>query len=221
MRVRAVLFDVDGTLVDSNELHVQAWAEAFASIGIKFQLPVIHDEIGKGADMLIPALAPDLDSERRQSIGKLQGEIFRKKFLRSVRPFPRARDILVHACQHGQKVALASSAPEDDLDHYLDLLAARDLVTVTTSSSDVARTKPAPDIFSTALAKLPGVAASEAVVVGDTPYDVEAANKIGIATVAVRSGGFSDMVLERAGASAIYDDVAALLEDYRYSPLGH
>jgi len=117
-------------------------------------------------------------------------------------------------------VVLASSASEAELEHYLDLLEARDLVTAVTSSDDVERTKPAPDIFATALAKLSGIDATEALVVGDTPYDIEAAGKCGIAAVALRSGKFPDEVLQAAGVVAIYDDAAALLAGYADSPLG-
>ena len=115
---------------------------------------------------------------------------------------------------------LASSASEAELDHYLDLLEVRALVAATTSSDDVERTKPAPDMFATALAKLSRIDAKEAVVVGDTPYDIEAAGKCGIAAVALRSGKFPDEVLRAAGAVAIYDDAAALLAGYADSPLG-
>jgi phosphoglycolate phosphatase-like HAD superfamily hydrolase len=119
----------------------------------------------------------------------------------------------------GQRIVLASSASQAELDHYLDLLDARDLVDATTSSDDVEKTKPAPDIFATAIRKI-GADPAEVIVVGDTPYDVEAAAKCGIAAIALRSGKFSDDALNAAGAIAIYDDAAALLEGYDASPLG-
>jgi HAD superfamily hydrolase (TIGR01509 family) len=220
MPIKAILFDIDGTLIDSNDMHVLAWEEAFAGIGAAFDRQVVHDQIGKGTDMLVPSLLPDLDKAAQEKLGDAHGSIFKAKFLDKARPFPRAHDLLAHAHKCGQRVVLASSASTGELDYYLDLLAARDLVETTTSGDDVEQTKPAPDIFATALAKLPGLGADEVIVVGDTPYDIEAAGKCGIAAVAVRSGKFSDEVLQKAGAAAIYDDVGTLLADYDNSPLG-
>ena len=220
MPIKAILFDIDGTLIDSNDMHVLAWEEAFAGIGADFDRGSIHDQIGKGTDMLVPALLPHLDAAAREDLGDAHSAIFKEKFLDEAKPFPGAHDLLAHARAQGQRVVLASSASASELDHYLDLLSARDLVEASTSGDDVARTKPAPDIFATAMAKLSGVGADEAIVVGDTPYDMEAAAKCGLAAVAVRSGKFSDDALRGVGAVAIYDDAAALLADYDGSPLG-
>lgn len=219
MQIKAILFDIDGTLIDSNDMHVIAWEEAFASIGATFDRQVLHDQIGKGTDMLVPSLLPDLDEDAQEKLGEMHGTIFKARFLHQAKPFAGAHDVLAHVHAAGQQVVLASSASQEELDYYLDLLDARDLVTASTSSDDVEQTKPAPDIFSTALKKLSGVAAHEAIVVGDTPYDIEAARKCGIATIAVRSGKFADDVLLKAGALSLYDDVAALLADYAGSPL--
>lgn len=218
MAITAVLFDIDGTLVDSNDYHVLAWEQAFAGIGVRFDRQVIHDQIGKGTDMLVPTLLPDLDEEAQERLGKAHGDAFKSQYLDRVRPFPGARDLLARVHAAGLRVVLASSASKDELDHYLGLLDARELVAATTSADDVERTKPAPDIFATALKKL-GVPPEEVVVVGDTPYDIEAAGKCGIAAIAVRSGGFTDDALTDAGAVAIHDDVAALLRDFDRSPL--
>jgi len=219
MQIKAILFDLDGTLVDSNDVHVFAWEEAFARIGERFERDVIHHQIGKGTDMLVPSLLPDLEGDAVEALGKAHGHIFKTKYLDQVEPFPEARDLLAHVHASGRKVVLASSASKADIDHYLKLLDARDLVAATTTSEDVERTKPAPDIFATALGKLDGLAADEVIVLGDTPYDMEAANKCGIAAVALRSGGFPDDVLWNAGAIAIYDDVATLLAAFADSPL--
>jgi HAD superfamily hydrolase (TIGR01509 family) len=220
MRIKAILFDIDGTLVDSNDMHVLAWEEAFAGIGETFDRQTLHDQIGKGTDMLVPTLLPDLDEDAQEKLGDAHGSVFKAKFLDQAKPFPGAHDLLAHAHELGQQVVLASSASAAELDHYLDLLEARDLVDATTSSDEVKNTKPAPDIFATALDKLSGIDAAEVLVVGDTPYDVEAAKKCGIAAVGLRSGKFSDEALLGAGAIALYDDAAALLADYANSPLG-
>lgn len=220
MQIKAIFFDIDGTLVDSNDMHVLAWEEAFAGIGETFDRQVVHDQIGKGTDMLVPTLLPDLDEAAQEKLGDAHGSVFKARFLGEAKPFPHAHDLLAHAHQQGQQVVLASSASAAELDHYLGLLDARELVAATTSSDDVSNTKPAPDIFATALDRLSGIGAEEVIVVGDTPYDMKAANKCGIAAVALRSGGFSDDTLWTAGAIGIYDDAAALLAGYADSPLG-
>ncbi len=220
MQIKAILFDIDGTLVDSNDFHVLAWKEAFAGIGAAFEHRILHDQIGKGTDMLVPAVLPNVDKATLEKLGNAHGRIFKANFLYKVKPFREAHKLLAHAHGIGQQVVLASSASKAELDHYLDLLDARKLVTAVVSGDDVQNTKPAPDIFSTALAKLHGVTADQALVVGDTPYDVEAAKRIGIASVALRSGKFSDQALRDAGADAVYDDAASLLGDYLNSPLG-
>jgi HAD superfamily hydrolase (TIGR01549 family) len=221
MKIKAVLFDIDGTLVDSNDMHVVAWQEAFASIGATFESQVVHEQIGKGADMLIPALLPDIDPSTRNQLTERHAGIFKTMFLAQARAFDRAHELLAHVHGRGQKVVLASSASQAELEHYLDVLDARGLVFAATSGDDVKHTKPAPDIFATALAKLQGIGAREVIVVGDTPYDIEAAATCGISAVGLRSGKFDEAVLRRAGAVALYDDAAALLDGYAESPLGH
>lgn len=220
MQIKAIFFDIDGTLVDTNDMHVFAWEEAFAGIGVSFDRKAIHDQIGKGTDMLVPSLLPDADEDQQEKLGDAHGAIFKAKYLEQARPFARAHDLLAHVHGLGQRVVLASSASASELDYYIDLLRARDLVSATTSSDDVAKTKPAPDIFATALGKLPDLDPADVIIVGDTPYDIKAAATCGIAAVAVRSGKFTDEQLRSAGAIAIYDDVAALLARYATSPLG-
>ncbi|MET3722834.1 HAD family hydrolase [Sphingomonas trueperi] len=217
MPIKAVLFDIDGTLVDSNDFHVAAWEEAFATIGARFEAHVIHDQIGKGTDMLVPALLPDLDEAGQEKLGETHGAIFKAKFLDRVEPFADAHEILARVHADGLRVVLASSASTAELEHYLGLLDAHALVSETTSADDVERTKPAPDIFATALEKVAPLAPDEVLVVGDTPYDVEAARKCGIAAIGLRSGGFADDALLAAGAVALYDDVAHLLREVAQS----
>lgn len=219
MTIKAVLFDIDGTLVDSNDYHVEAWQEVFRNLGATFDDQTVHDQIGKGTDMLVPTLLPDMDEAAQEKLGEAHGTAFKGRFLDKVKPFPGAHNLLARVKAAGAQVALASSASTGELDHYLDLLDARDLVAVTTTSDDVENTKPAPDIFATALKKLAPLKADEVIVVGDTPYDIEAAGKCGIAAVGLRSGKFTDATLLGAGAVALYDDVTALLAGFDASPL--
>ena len=219
MTIKAVLFDIDGTLVDSNDFHVAAWQQVFRDKGADFDDQTVHDQIGKGTDMLVPTLFPDADKAEQERMGDAHGAIFKSRFLDRVVPFAGAHALLERVRDSGRQVALASSASAEELDHYIDLMDVRDIVTVTTTSDDVENTKPAPDIFAKALEKLAPLQAHEVVVVGDTPYDIEAAGKCGIAAVGVRTGKFGDDVLRDAGATAIYDSVAALLADFDRSPL--
>ena len=219
MKIKAVLFDIDGTLVDSNDEHVAAWQTVFRDAGAHFTDQQLHDQIGKGTDMLVPTLLPDADPAQVEKMGKLHGEIFKSRYLEGITPFREARALIEKVAESGRQVVLASSASASERDHYLDLLNIRAFVALSTTSDDVEKTKPAPDIFSVALRRLAPLTANDVLVVGDTPYDVEAAVKCGIGAVAVRSGKFGDDALSGAGALAIYDDVAALLHDFEDSPL--
>ncbi|SFP60741.1 HAD family hydrolase [Sphingomonas rubra] len=216
--IRAVLFDIDGTLIDSNDLHVQAWAQAFAERGHAVDRDAIAGQIGKGGDNLVPALLPDVPPVEQKGLSKAQGRLFKQVFLDRAKPFPQARALVERVAAAGARVVLASSASQEELDHYVALMGIGDLVAASTSIDDVETSKPAPDIFAVALEKS-DFPAAQVIAVGDTPYDVEAAAKAGVATVALLSGGFDRDVLTAAGAVAIYDDVAALLANYEASPL--
>jgi membrane protein len=212
MTIKAVFFDIDGTLVDSNEFHVSAWERAFQESLFPVDRAAIRRQIGKGADMLLPALAPELPEKDRKAIADRHGKIFQTGYLSQVQPFPHARDLIAALHARGLKVLLASSAQQAEVDHYVDLLDARGLISGTTSGDDVRKTKPAGDIFLSALSKVTPIAALEVVAIGDTPYDATAARKAGIRTIAVKSGGFPESSLVDAGAVAIYDSVGDLFE---------
>ena len=219
-QIKAVFFDVDGTLVDSNELHVEAWIAAFAERNLSFDPDTIRGQIGKGGDLLVPSLVPGATDGLIETLSKRHGEIFKQRHIDRVQAFPAATALIQAVHDRGQQVVLASSADDKEVSHYARLLDVRSILDATTSIDDVGTSKPAGDIFAAALKKVAPLAPADVIVVGDTPYDVAAAAKCGIATVAVRSGGFSDAVLLKAGAVALYDDVAALLADYDASPLG-
>jgi len=217
-RITTLLFDIDGTLVDSNDYHARAWQEVFREAGHDLPIDMIHDQVGKGGDNLVPSLLPDLSEAEQERIAKGHGPRYGELYIDKVRPFPKARDLLARARQEGLTVALATSANPEELDHYVDLLDARDLIDLTTSKGDVETTKPAPDIFAAAVKKA-GVAPDQALVIGDTPYDVLAARRAGVATIALLSGGFTEEDLRAAGAVAIYQDAADLLANWERSPI--
>jgi membrane protein len=220
MAIEAILFDIDGTLIDSNEQHVNAWAFTFREEGYPQELDDIRNQIGKGGDLLVPALLPDVDDAVRERIASRQGDHFKDMYLDHVRAFADASAIIAKVHASGRKVVLASSAKRDDLDHYVRLLDVGRYLSATTSLDDVEASKPEPDIFGAALEKI-DVDPVNAIVVGDTPYDVEAALRVGTAAVGVTSGPFDEARLKETGAIAVYADVAALLSEFDRSPLVH
>jgi HAD superfamily hydrolase (TIGR01509 family) len=216
MALKAVLFDIDGTLVDSNRLHVEAWARAFDEKGHDIARDAIAGQIGKGGKMLVETLVPGIDGQAAEAIDERHGVIFKSDQIDKARPFPEARALIERCAASGLRVVLGSSASRAELDHYVDLLGIADAIHAATSADDVETAKPAPDIFGVALERA-GAAPAEAIAVGDSPFDIEAAGKAGVATIAVRSGGFPDAAL--GDAIAIYDDVADLLAHYAQSAL--
>jgi membrane protein len=218
MKIRAVLFDVDGTLVDSNEAHVDAWAVAFREAGHPQEVDDIRLQIGKGGDLLVPALLPRASEAQRKAIAKAHGRHFKDAYLAHIKPFPKARDLLERVKQSGRTIVLASSAKKDEVAHYLRLLDARKLVDAVTSIDDVDASKPEPDVFEAALAKA-GVDADAAIAVGDTIYDIEAARRIGLATIGLTSGPYDRPQLKDAGALAVFADAADLLAGFDRSPV--
>lgn len=215
--VKAVLFDIDGTLIDSNGLNVDAWSDAFVEAGLHVDRDAIHGQIGKGGDNLLPALVPACDDAAQDRLKARQGAIFKADYIGRARPFPAARALLERVRATGAKIVIASSAAQEQLDHYIDLMEARALIDAVTSIDDVETSKPAPDIFATALKKAGDLMPEQALAVGDTPYDIAAAGKAGIRTIAVLSGGFA--IADLAGSVAVYRDVADLLQRFDASPL--
>ena len=217
----AVIFDVDGTLLASVDLHARAWQEAFALFGYNFGFAEIRSQIGKGGDQLIPSFLSDTEVIR---IGeKLEGsrsEIWTQKYMARVQPFPGVRALFERLKSEGTPVALASSAKGDELEYYKKRLDIVDLLDAETSSDDAARSKPHPDNFAAALRKLAIHRPDRVWVVGDSPYDAEAAMKLHIPAIGVRCGGFPEDVLWRAGFRRLYDSPQDLLENFDDSPLG-
>jgi HAD superfamily hydrolase (TIGR01509 family) len=219
---KAVLFDVDGTLIDSNDLHAAAWQETFRHFGVDLPFEKIRSQIGKGGDNLIPSLLPpELVEARQEEIEAYRSELFQRDYLPRAVPFPGVRALFERLAEDGVKIVLASSAKAKEVDYHVGIIGGEDLIHATTSADDVENSKPDPDIFQAAWKKVSPLSAEEVVVVGDTPWDVKAACKAGLKTIAVRSGGFSDAELLEAGAAALYDGPEDLLRNYEGSLLAY
>jgi HAD superfamily hydrolase (TIGR01509 family) len=217
--VKAVIFDIDGTLIDSVDLHARAWQEAFEHFGKQFDFERVRYQIGKGGDQLLPVFLSESEIEKfGAELTEYRGELFKREYLSRVVAFPRVRELFERVLGDGKRIALASSAKKEELSEYKRIANIEDLVEEETSSDDAEKSKPHPDIFEAALAEL-GVEPSEAIVVGDTHYDAEAALKAGIRTIGVLSGGFLEADLREAGCVRIYKDAADLLANYDTSPL--
>lgn len=217
-RIRAVILDIDGTLIDSNDAHARAFVEAADELGIEGAgFGSIREMIGMGGDKLIPrAFGFEEESARGERLSRRKGEIFRDRYLPSLRPTPGARELLERLRGDGYTLVVATSAGEEDLEGLLHRAGVADLVEDATSSSDVESSKPEPDVVQAALRKS-GASPREAVMIGDTPYDVEAATRAGVSIFAMRSGGWNDAAL--AGAAGIFDHPADLLSRYAETPL--
>ena len=212
--VKAVLSDIDGTLLESNWLHAAAWRDAFAVIGIELELEEVRRQIGKGGDELIPVFVPWWKRKQvEESLKAYRKFLFEADYMAKVKPFPRVRELIERMKQAGIKVALASSAKKDELEVYKKIANIEDLVDENTSADDADRAKPHPDIFQATLDKM-GVKATEALALGDTPYDAEAAGRAGVWTVGVTTGGWSEKELLDAGCVEVWRDVADLLENF-------
>lgn len=204
------VFDVDGTLVDTNYQHALAWFRAMRDHDLTVPIWRIHRAIGMGGDQLVAAVAGDgVEAELGDTLRAAWIEEF-TPMMAEVVPFAGARELLIAARSRGFKVVLASSGQAEQTEHYLDLLDARDLIDGWTTSDDVQETKPAPDLIHAALAKVGG---TSGILLGDSTWDCQAAQKAGAITYAVLTGGFSVEELEQAGARRVYDDLPGLLDD--------
>jgi phosphoglycolate phosphatase-like HAD superfamily hydrolase len=218
--IKAVLFDIDGTLIGSVDLHATSWREALRHFGHDVPFAKVRAQIGKGGDLLMPALLPEEEVRRRgEEIEAYRLDLFKREYLPRVRPFPAVRELFERIEADGKRIALASSAKEEELGRYRQIAGIGDFLEAETSSDDAEKSKPHPDIFEAALARLEGVEAVDAVAVGDTPYDAQAAGKIGLGTIGLLCGGWPERELREAGCIAIYRDPADLLLNYDRSPL--
>ena len=219
--IEGAIFDVDGTLIDSVDYHAKAWVEALHDYGHVVPFEQVRKQIGKGGDQLMPvflsrqelaAYGEDLEAHR--------GRILKERYLPLMTAFPGVRDLFQRLIADGRQVALASSAKEDELAHYKKVATIDDLIDAETSSDDAERSKPHPDIFQAVLERLPDLNPARAVVIGDTPWDAEAAAKVGLRMIGLLCGGWAEHELRRYGCFAVYKDPADLLAQYDRSPFG-
>ncbi len=205
--MKAALLDIDGTLVDTNYHHALAWSRAFGRHGLTPPLWRIHRAIGMGGDLLVAAVcSDDAESEHGDDIRAAEGELY-AELIGEVRPLDGARDLVVDLSEAGLQVVLASSAKPDEVEHYVELLGVADRITGVTDAGDVDATKPQPDLVEAALERA-GVDAADAIFVGDSRWDCEAAGRAGVEVVAILTGGYSEAELRDAGAADVYDTLA-------------
>jgi phosphoglycolate phosphatase-like HAD superfamily hydrolase len=199
--IEAVIFDIDGTLVDSVDLHAEAWRVAFKKFGKDVGFDAVRSQIGKGADQLLPVFLSSAElAQFGKALDEYRGDLYKRDYLPKVKAFPKVRELFQRIRQDGKRIALASSAKGDELKTYKAIAQIEDLIHAETSSDSAAKSKPHPDIF-------------------DTPYDAQAAHKAQLQTIGMLSGGWHENDLREAGCSAIYRDPADLLANYENSPI--
>jgi len=212
--ISAFIFDIDGTLLDSNELHVQSWDRAFRHFGKSIPIEALHEQIGKGSDQYLPEFLTPAEIERfGKALDDYRSEIFRKDYLSKVKPFPKVPELFDRIRKDDKRIVLATSGKQKDTDYYIDLLGIDKFIEGYISGDEADQSKPAPDIFTGCVDKFK-LTRSETIVVGDTRFDVEAANRAGLKTIGVTCGGTDANLLRAAGAVAVFQDPADLLANY-------
>jgi HAD superfamily hydrolase (TIGR01549 family) len=215
-KANVVLLDIDGTLIDSNDAHAHAWVDVGREFGHEIDFAHVRRLIGMGGDKVLPELTGlEEDTDEGQRIKERRGEIFREQYLPTLEAFPGARELLQRFRDDGHTLVVATSASKEDMDALLEQAGIQDLIEEKTSSSDAEESKPDPDIVQAAL-KSADAEPGDAIMLGDTPYDVEASGRAGVRCVALRCGGWGDADL--GDAVAVYDDPADLLARYAGSP---
>jgi HAD superfamily hydrolase (TIGR01549 family) len=212
----AAILDIDGTLVDTNYHHAVAWYRAFRQNSVTLPIWRIHRHIGMGGDKLVAALTSEAFDEAKGDDVRAAEKVLYMELIEECAPMQGSRELIEDLKRRGHQVVLASSAKESEVDYYLDLLDARELADSWTTSDDVESTKPAPDLVKAALDKAGG---KDGVVVGDTTWDIEAASRAGIPTIAVLTGGFAEAELREAGAACVFESIAELHERIDETPL--
>ncbi|MGF1589084.1 MAG: HAD family hydrolase [Pleurocapsa sp.] len=213
--IKAIIFDLDGTLVDSVDYHTEAWVKAFAQYGYDFPFEKLRQQIGKGSTYIIEDLLSTAEAKNLESdIAQYRKQYYQDNLLAKVQPFPQVKQLFERLKADDIKIVLASSARKETVVHYQKLLEIENLIDGVTTTDDVEHSKPEPDIFKSAFEKLPDQSTEEVMVVGDSPYDAIAANQISLTTIGVLCGGFTAQTLTEAGCVAIYQDPSDLLANY-------
>lgn len=211
MLTQAMLLDIDGTLVDSNDKHTHCWVEAFARFGKEVPWSVIRGQIGKGGDLLVPDVLNAREMRRfGEPLKEYRGELWKEKYMKTVEPFPGAVESIRAIHARGVKLALASSSNPDEVEYYVGLLGVDDLLEGATSKEDAQFSKPSPEIFQAALDRVKSDPA-RTFAVGDTPYDILAGHRVPLPVIAVRCGGFPEASLEKA--EYVFDDLAQMTRE--------
>ena len=215
---KAVLCDLDGTLLDSNHFHAEAWQRTLAEFGFQTDFEEVVKQIGKGGDNLLPCFVPEHKlKELEETLKSFRKDLFHREYMDRIVPFSDAGLLLRRMRQEGLRVALASSSDKEDLHAFLMLLRIHDVVEEPTTADDAEETKPAPDIFQVSVKKLQ-IESADAIALGDTPWDIQAAKKAGVDTVAVTCGGWKEDDLKDAGAIAVFRDPADILRNFEKTP---
>jgi HAD superfamily hydrolase (TIGR01509 family) len=218
--IESVIFDVDGTLVDTVDLHARAWQQALRHFGKDVPLDAIRQHVGKGGDQTMPVF---LSTAELATYGKeldaYKSQLYRREYMPQAKPFPKVRELFLRLRQDNKRIALCTSAEIEELEYNKKLLQVDDLIAAETSARDAKRTKPFPDVFYAVLRKLSDPPPETAMVVGDSPYDAQAAAQVPLATIGLLCGGYAEKLLRDAGCIAIYRDPADLLAHYEQSPL--
>jgi HAD superfamily hydrolase (TIGR01509 family) len=207
---QAAIFDLDGTLLDSVDLHAISWHEAFVKFGHEVSFEQARSQIGKGGDKLVPVfLSPEEQNDHGRELEEWRSQRFKNRYLPLIRPFSAVPNLLQRVREAGLRTAVASSAKRDELEQFLEIAGVARLIDKATSSEDVHESKPAPDVFEAVLNNLK-IQGKDAVAIGDSPYDAEAAGKANIRTIGVLCGGFTESSLRQAGCVEVYPGPAAM-----------
>jgi len=218
--IEAVIFDIDGTIIDSVDMHIEAWKRTFEKFGKEVSYELIRPQIGKGSDDMLPVFFSKEELHRfRHDLEQYRGDLFEREYLPKVKAFSRVRELFERIKQEGKKISLASTAKEKEINIYKEIARISDLIDSEVCSEEVKKSKPHRDICAVALHKLGNVAPDQVIAIGDTEYDAEAAGKINVRAIGLLCGGGNREELHRAGCVAIYKHPADLLDHYELSPL--